>query len=346
MIYTSSFFNGCLFSSIRAPEVILGHHYDARIDIWSVGAVLAELHTGYVLFQNESIATMLSRITGILGPFPPHVLKNGSESSKYFSAVSNIVYERDDDGSFQLIFPKKTDLASRLHLPNSNNSNNSRYNIKEDQNAMTGDQELFLDFVRQLLHLDPLQRPTAQAALCHPWLADADTIHVSEYIIGQGRGSGGGGGGGDNNNNRTAPPPPPPIDHQHLYPDYDDEDDDLDDDDDEEGSNLYMDSASMTASELLDAESNAALEYLMLNNTTSSGSGGSGIDASMLEEYIRQMRLQQQLQEGEDYLDEDQDDDDDEEDNDDDFEDVEGDDDDDDDQDTDDAGSSRNTVDA
>jgi len=25
--------------------------YDTKIDVWSVGAVLAELHTGYVLFQ-------------------------------------------------------------------------------------------------------------------------------------------------------------------------------------------------------------------------------------------------------------------------------------------------------
>lgn len=56
--------------SYRAPEVILGVKYDYRIDIWSLGAVVAELLTGYVLFQNESISTMLARITGILGPFP------------------------------------------------------------------------------------------------------------------------------------------------------------------------------------------------------------------------------------------------------------------------------------
>ena len=29
----------------RAPEVIIGHPYDGRIDIWSVGCVLAEMHT-------------------------------------------------------------------------------------------------------------------------------------------------------------------------------------------------------------------------------------------------------------------------------------------------------------
>ena len=36
--------------SYRAPEVILGCAYDYKIDIWSLGCILAELLTGYVLF--------------------------------------------------------------------------------------------------------------------------------------------------------------------------------------------------------------------------------------------------------------------------------------------------------
>lgn len=60
-------------NSSRAPEVIIGHDYDGRIDIWSIGAVLAELYTGYVLFQNDSVPTMLARIEGILGPTPHEV---------------------------------------------------------------------------------------------------------------------------------------------------------------------------------------------------------------------------------------------------------------------------------
>jgi serine/threonine protein kinase len=152
--------------------VIIGYDYDARIDIWSVGAVLAELHTGYVLFQNDSVPTMLSRITGILGPFPNHVLEASRETGKYFS-LSNIVFERDEEGSFNLIFPKKTNLHSRLHLAAPNDL------------ATSTDDALFLDFVRQMLHLDPAKRMTAAEALAHPWLADADSIYVKEYIIGE-----------------------------------------------------------------------------------------------------------------------------------------------------------------
>ncbi len=37
--------------SYRAPEVILGLPYDQKVDIWSLGCILAELLTGTVLFQ-------------------------------------------------------------------------------------------------------------------------------------------------------------------------------------------------------------------------------------------------------------------------------------------------------
>lgn len=37
----------------RAPEIILGIPYTTAIDIWSFGAIVAELFTGYPLFPGE-----------------------------------------------------------------------------------------------------------------------------------------------------------------------------------------------------------------------------------------------------------------------------------------------------
>jgi serine/threonine protein kinase len=132
--------------SYRAPEVILGMAYDGKIDMWSLGAILAELLTGYVLFQNDSVPAMLARIAAIVGPYPEPLLR-ARHAHKYF--VDGVVYERDRSGLPYLLQPKRTSLRARLHT----------------------DDELFLSFVGSLLKLDPAERPTAEQALAHPWLA-------------------------------------------------------------------------------------------------------------------------------------------------------------------------------
>lgn len=49
--------------SYRSPEVILGVPYDQKVDVWSLGCILAELVTGRVLFQ------VWGRVFGTLGLF-------------------------------------------------------------------------------------------------------------------------------------------------------------------------------------------------------------------------------------------------------------------------------------
>lgn len=46
----------------RSPEVILGHPYSMAIDMWSLGCIMAELHTGYPLFPGENEVEQLACI--------------------------------------------------------------------------------------------------------------------------------------------------------------------------------------------------------------------------------------------------------------------------------------------
>jgi len=139
--------------SYRAPEVILGVAYDQKIDLWSLGCVLAELWTGYVLFQNNSIQSMLARILGIIGPVPQRMMTTGRFVPQYFTQDGQLymqVQSQVDGASSEihLFFPKKSSLKQRMR---------------------TEDTE-FVDFLATLLRLDPDERPSASEALSHPFL--------------------------------------------------------------------------------------------------------------------------------------------------------------------------------
>ncbi|XP_071732998.1 uncharacterized protein [Rutidosis leptorrhynchoides] len=135
--------------SYRAPEVILGLPYDKKIDIWSLGCILAELCTGNVLFQNDSPATLLARVIGIISPVDQDMLAKGRDTHKYFTK-NHMLYERNQDTNrLEYLIPKKTSLRHRLPM---------------------GDQG-FIDFVSHLLEINPKKRPSAAEALKHPWLS-------------------------------------------------------------------------------------------------------------------------------------------------------------------------------
>ncbi|CAM8940384.1 unnamed protein product [Rhodiola kirilowii] len=135
--------------SYRAPEVILGLPYDTKIDIWSLGCILAELCTGNVLFQNDSAATLLARVIGIISPVDQGMLAKGRDTYKYFTK-SHMLYERNQETNrLEYLIPKKSSLRHRLPM---------------------GDQG-FIEFVAYLLEINPQKRPSASDALKHPWLS-------------------------------------------------------------------------------------------------------------------------------------------------------------------------------
>ncbi|KAK1314614.1 Serine/threonine-protein kinase AFC2 [Acorus calamus] len=135
--------------SYRAPEVILGLPYDKKIDIWSLGCILAELCTGNVLFQNDSPATLLARVLGIIGPIEQGMLAKGRDTYKYFTKNQSLYERNQETNRLEYLIPKKTSLRHRLPM---------------------GDQG-FIDFVGHILEVNPTKRPTASEALKHPWLS-------------------------------------------------------------------------------------------------------------------------------------------------------------------------------
>ncbi|KAG6418451.1 hypothetical protein SASPL_120655 [Salvia splendens] len=135
--------------SYRAPEVMLGLPYDQKIDLWSVGCILAELHSGEVLFPNEAVVTLLARIIGILGPIDMEMLQNGQETNKYFTDDHELYCLNEETNELELIVPEESSLEHHLQISDS----------------------IFSDFLKYLLEINPARRPTAREALQHPWLS-------------------------------------------------------------------------------------------------------------------------------------------------------------------------------
>ncbi|CAN6835603.1 unnamed protein product [Brassica oleracea] len=146
--------NLCLYvqsRSYRAPEVILGLPYDEKIDLWSLGCILAELCSGEVLFPNEAVAMILARIVAVLGPIEMEMLEKGQETHKYFTKEFDLYHLNEERNEIEYIITEESCLEDQLNVSD----------------------ELFLDFVRSLLEINPLRRPTALEALNHPWLSSS-----------------------------------------------------------------------------------------------------------------------------------------------------------------------------
>ncbi|KAJ9160339.1 hypothetical protein P3X46_025750 [Hevea brasiliensis] len=144
--------NLCLYvqsRSYRAPEVILGLPYDQKIDLWSLGCILAELCSGEVLFPNDAVVMILALMIGMLGPIDLEMLVRGQETHKYFTKEYDLYYVNEETNQIEYIIPEESSLEHHLQTYDDG----------------------FIDFVRSLLEVNPLRRPTAREALEHPWLS-------------------------------------------------------------------------------------------------------------------------------------------------------------------------------
>lgn len=90
---SSCFFDKKTYSYIqsrfyRSPEILLGTmKYSQKIDMWSLGCVLVEMHTGEPLFGGTDALDQITRIIQIRGPMPMEMILEGRSENrtKYFT---------------------------------------------------------------------------------------------------------------------------------------------------------------------------------------------------------------------------------------------------------------------
>ncbi|KAL2659102.1 hypothetical protein AAZX31_03G077900 [Glycine max] len=119
----------------RAPEVLLrAPCYTPAVDMWAVGAILAELFTLTPIFPGESEIDQLYKIYGILGMPDSTAFTIGASNSQLLDIVAH-----------EVVPPVK---LSNI-IPNASLE--------------------AIDLITQLLHWDPSRRPDADQSLQHPF---------------------------------------------------------------------------------------------------------------------------------------------------------------------------------
>ena len=73
----------------RSPEILLGLPYEQKIDVWSLGCVLVEMHTGEPLFGGSDQVDQMCRIVDMLGMPPLSMLEESplAARSLFFEKV-------------------------------------------------------------------------------------------------------------------------------------------------------------------------------------------------------------------------------------------------------------------
>ena len=92
--------------------MVLGLPYTQKVDVWSLGCILAELFTSRVLFCNTSVQTLLAGQVALSGEMPEFMIAEGRHAPLYFHGSR--LYVRRPGGECFFMNPRPCQLRDAL----------------------------------------------------------------------------------------------------------------------------------------------------------------------------------------------------------------------------------------
>lgn len=139
-------------ANYRCPEIILGHGFNQKADIWSLGCVAFELYTAELLFDSSEDNR---REEGL------HLLN----IFEFFGKPSRKFCTKNSD-SFNTFFRKNGHLKVGQVNPNNTFENYER-EIAEPEHAMSDN---LIDFIKKCCTVNPVERASVSDLFKHPFL--------------------------------------------------------------------------------------------------------------------------------------------------------------------------------
>ncbi|TSQ46612.1 Dual specificity tyrosine-phosphorylation-regulated kinase 1A [Bagarius yarrelli] len=148
----------------RSPEVLLGMPYDLAIDMWSLGCILVEMHTGEPLFSGANEVDQMNKIVEVLGVPPSHIMDLAPKARKFFEKLS--------DGSWSIKKTKdgkkyKPPASRKLHTILGVEAGGPGGRRAGESGHAVADYLKFKDLVLRMLDYDPKTRIQPYYALQH-----------------------------------------------------------------------------------------------------------------------------------------------------------------------------------
>jgi len=176
----------------RSPEVLLGCAYSCAIDMWSLGCILVEMHTGEPLFSGQDESDQIVKISELLGIPPAHMIQSGTKGLKHFR-------KSDEGSSYQLRHGRRPTMRSLNDVLGVETGGPESRRQGEPGHSVT-DYLKLKDLILRMLKYDPAERISPFEAISHSFFGMSESAEVqteaptARNTGGAGCGSCGGGG--------------------------------------------------------------------------------------------------------------------------------------------------------